>query len=318
MKTALVVPTIRENCIKDFLESWAPENFDTIIVVEDNPEKTFKLGLAHHYSWKEIDEYLGQNSWIISRRDSAIRSFGFYIAKRLWADVIFTLDDDCYRIPEENFVKNHIKNLTAMPKWTELIPGLRTRGIPYHNKGTIKSVMNVGLWTNVPDLDAINQLANPIENFQPNVVNRIIPKGQYFPFTGMNFCFESQVTPLTYFPLMGKDSPYGRFDDIWFGVIAKKACDDLDFNISVGHPFVEHKRASNPFTNLKKEAPGIELNETFWEIIEKFSPKRWDHIGKIFLCPTDYAKQMGTYLTTQNNDYIKKLGEALQIWASLF
>lgn len=51
----LVVPTIREYCIQEFLDAWKFESFHEIIIVEDNPEKTFKISdHYHHYSWKEI------------------------------------------------------------------------------------------------------------------------------------------------------------------------------------------------------------------------------------------------------------------------
>ena len=39
MKAAIVVPTIREECIIKFLDVWNDEfNGHTVIVVEDNPE----------------------------------------------------------------------------------------------------------------------------------------------------------------------------------------------------------------------------------------------------------------------------------------
>ena len=207
----LVVPTIRENCLKLFLHAWQYESFDKIIVVEDNPTITFNTESVHHYSWKEIDDEWGENSWIFSHRDSAIRSFGFWKAWQLGAEIIYTLDDDCYPLPDEYFVASHTTNLEDTFNWTELIPGLRTRGLPYYNMGTLPVVANVGLWTNIPDLDAIQQIANPIIGFEPDIKeNRVMPHGQYFPFTGMNFCFKKEVAVLTYFPLMGEGQPYRR------------------------------------------------------------------------------------------------------------
>jgi reversibly glycosylated polypeptide/UDP-arabinopyranose mutase len=314
MKTALVVPTIREECINKFLDSWEEElvHFDQVIIVEDNPHTTFKINNDYkkisHYSWEDVDRCLKQNTWIISRRDSAIRSFGFLMAKDY--DYIFSLDDDCLRIPEENFVESHLKNLNNSSRWTELIPGLRTRGLPYKNLGKVHVSFNVGLWTNIPDLDAIQQLANPLQGFQPNVVNRIIPRGQYFPFTGMNFCFRGRLAVMSYFPLMGEGYPYRRFDDIWFGIIAKKICDHLGLLISVGHPFVHHAKASDPFVNLVKEAPGIKMNEAFWETI--------DQIVLTSLTPTGCMQEIGEGLIKNEDTYLSKLGQAIMIWVSYF
>lgn len=307
----LVVPTIRENCIARFLNEWKYEHFDDIIIIEDNPEKTFNIGKWQHYSWKEIYDDWGEDSWVISKRDSAIRSFGFWKAWQLGADVIFTLDDDCY--PEENefFTSTHVSNLEDTPKWCELIPGVVTRGLPYFNVGIMPVVANVGLWTNVPDLDAIHQLTNPILEFDPGIKeNRVMPHGQYFPFTGMNFCFKREVAPMTYFPLMGEGQPYRRFDDIWFGIIFKKVADHLGYHITVGHPYVEHQKASDPLVNLVKEAPGIKMNETFWELV--------DEINLICKTPKDCMFEIGEGLYKDADPYIKRLGQAITVWAGHF
>lgn len=165
----LVVPTIREECIKEFLRTWENEPFDNIIVIEDNPTITFQTEHVYHYSWRQIDKEWGKDSWIFSHRDSAIRCFGFWKAYELGADVIFTLDDDCYPIPDESFMYTHLSNIEDTPKWGELIVGLRTRGLPYFNMGTLPVVANIGLWTNIPDLDAVHQLTSPILDFEPNI-----------------------------------------------------------------------------------------------------------------------------------------------------
>jgi reversibly glycosylated polypeptide/UDP-arabinopyranose mutase len=313
----LVVPTIREDCLKAFFNSWYQELFDKIIIVEDNPKITFKSESVEHYSWNEIEEEWGKNWWIFSRRDSAIRSFGFWKAYQLDAETIFTLDDDCYRIPNQNFIETHLARLNNTPKWVSSIDNLRLRGLPYFNLGKLHNVvLNMGMWTNVADLDAPNQLTKPLPNFMPPTdVDRIIPNGQYFPLCGMNMAFKREITPLMYFPLMGEGQPYRRFDDIWCGIICKTICDHLKLNISVGHPFVEHKKASDPMVNLVKEAPGIKMNETFWEVINA--------VNLTALTPKDCMIEMGERLqkccsATADNPYIGKLGEAMTIWASGF
>jgi hypothetical protein len=307
----LVVPTIREECIVKFLDLWNKFQFDEIIVIEDNPEKTFQLGYVHHFSWEDIEADLGENSWIISRRDSAIRSYGFYKAYQMNGsnNNIFTLDDDC--LPHDaNFVKGHLNNLHYTKKWTESVTGFRTRGLPYQNFGTMKNVgFSMGLWTGVPDLDAINMLTN----HTPELVlpkTRVASIGQYFPFCGMNFAFKREMTPLTYFPLMGKDSPFGRFDDIWFGVICKKICDHLNIAITIGEPYIYHSKASNAFDNLIKEAPGIKFNETFWNHI--------DNIKLYGNSPAYCMAEVGRHLEVEKDEYLKKLGKAMIVWSSLF
>lgn len=310
----LVVPTIRESSIHDFLHSWreSDEYWDKIIVVEDNPEKTFDIDVEHHYSWTEIDKDLGEESWIISRRDSAIRSYGFLVAYRLGADFIFSLDDDCYPVAKNYFCDQHIDRLTNTTKWTESILGMKTRGIPYREKGVMQKVcLNMGLWRGVPDLDAVQSLnASVPTDFEPPDYDRLIPTGQYFPLCGMNFAFKREIAVLSYFAPMGEDKPYRRFDDIWFGIILKKICDHLGISISCGHPFVHHRRASDPFVNLVKEATGIKANEEFWKII--------DMIPLMGDTPKKCLVQIARNLRRQADTYLQTYGKALEVWAGFF
>jgi reversibly glycosylated polypeptide/UDP-arabinopyranose mutase len=315
----------------EFLVKWSPwENWDLVIIVEDNPTKTFDLGMYKedvvHLAWDDIDADLGEQSWIISHRDSAIRSYGFYYAWKQGADYIFTLDDDCY--PQSHtdvyftdgphyakqFVAEHIQAMAHWTRWTESVHGWRTRGIPYNNKGALTNVvLNVGWWDTNPDLDAVQTLSGGEENwkgFDHYRKHEIIPNGQYFPMCGMNLCFKKEAAPLMFFPLMGEGYPYKRLDDIWCGIIMKKVCDHLRWSVSVGLPFIDHIRASDPFVNLVKEAPGIAANEWFWETI--------DAIKLTEDSPAECMMEIGIEIGTHQNDYLQKLGEAIQIWSSLF
>ena len=48
MKAIIVVPTIREAQIQRFLVEWEEEFAPhTVVVIEDNPEKTFRLRQAN-------------------------------------------------------------------------------------------------------------------------------------------------------------------------------------------------------------------------------------------------------------------------------
>lgn len=311
----LVVPSIRQSCLNDFLARWVPD-WDKLIVVEDNAWKTFHINdpNIHHFSWEDIEKDLGKDSWIISRKDSAIRSYGFYKAWQMGAEYCFSLDDDCYPTPLINgrFCSKHIEMMENTPKWTESILGMRTRGIPYYNKGKLENVMcNHGLWENVPDFDSIQTLSmGEIPYFAPAFTNRVMPHGQYYCHCGMNFAFKRNITVLSYFPLMGEGSPYRRFDDIWFGVILKKICDHLRYYVTCGEPVIHHARASDPMTNLIKEAPGIAFNEKFWNIIES--------VGFKESTPEDCMLELGSHLEKQDDDYVKKLGKAIGIWTKLF
>ncbi len=316
----LVVPTCRLESLEAFFKAWGNRGgWDAVCVVEDSPtlsaagaEANTQPDSVCHYSHAEINATLGDDAWIISRRDSAIRCFGFLLAHRAGMDVL-TLDDDVFPVGScgSSFVALH-RNAMQHNRWAGSVPGMRTRGMPYRNLGNLESAINVGLWTGVPDLDGPQGLLTPMTGFVPPPGTRLIPAGQHVPVCGMNLYIKHEAIPLCYFPPMGEGQPYKRLDDIWGGILAKRALDALGWHMSVGEPFVEHRRASDPFANLVKEAPGIVANETFWETIDgiKLTPRKFPTAAKI-------VAEIGDQLERHQDNYIKQLGRALQVWARL-
>jgi len=354
MKTevAVVIPTIRN---LSFLREWRDEFKDCLgVIVEDHAKKEIETPKKYfqkvcHYTWKDIDKSLGKNSWIISRKNAGIRSFGFLKAWELKADIIITLDDDCYPVaptqsgrrsaeanfhlrgrsprnePERrrtvNFVQQHLENLFlyAPTDWQPTYPHRRyfyTRGIPYSIRNKKEVVISHGLWSGVLDFDAPTQLLHNHlqvpENFD---FIEFIPQSYFFPMCSMNLAFKTKITPLMYFPLMCYDPEekhlgYDRFDDIWAGLFAKKILDHLGLSIVNGSPFVEHRKASDPFKNLQKEAKGIEANERLYKEIAKvrLSSKN----------TRDCYIELAEKVHFPKEDYFDYLKKAMKIWANLF
>jgi reversibly glycosylated polypeptide/UDP-arabinopyranose mutase len=312
MMRALVIPTVREACLRAFLDVWGPRRFwDQLIVVEGSERPTFEVPGATHVGLEDIDRDLGESAWVISRHDSARRSYGFLLAWRMGADVIYTLDDDCYPTAHDHAAE-HERNLFATSRWESSIPGMRVRGLPYGNLGTLADVMlSVGLWRGVPDLDAPSSLTNGVpEDFVPPDGTRVLPSRQIVPVCGMNLAFRREFAPLAYFGLQGKPWPFGRFDDIWMGVVAQRICAHLGWSITLGRPHVHHRRASNAMRNLVTEAPGIAANETFWETINSV-PLTAD-------TPAGCMVQLGSDLAIADDPYLRRLGGAMTLWAGLF
>jgi reversibly glycosylated polypeptide / UDP-arabinopyranose mutase len=311
---ALVVPSHSETQLDAFLARWLPRRWwDRLVVVEDAPERTYDLPPAVvHVAHAEIEADLGAKAWIVSRGDSAIRSYGFLLAWRLGAETIFTLDHDCYPHPGQDVRAGHLATLHGTPRWASSVPGLRVRGLPYGNAGTLPVHLSVGLWSNVPDLDGVCQLARGIPtDFAPPVGSRVLARGQYTPVCGMNLAFRREFAPLAYFGLQGQGQPFARFDDIWFGVIAKRICDRLDWNIAVGEPWVRHERASDPFVNLAKEAPGIGVHERLWRFVDGLTLTASTPAG----CMRDVAAALPEF---DPDPYWSRLGRAMTVWAGLF
>ncbi len=314
MEAILVVPTVRD---LSFLEQWKAEfsyNPDvSVIVVEDRNKITLSSDWDNVtiYSHKEIKEELGDCAWIFPHHTSAIRSFGFWKAWQENPDMIITLDDDCFP-HTRNFRKRHWQNLQkkATLDWIP-VGNLFTRGFPYAIRKQTDTVISHGTWIGIPDLDAPTQLTSGNRRFIPK--DQIIPRNNFFAMSGMNLAWRPDVTPLLYFGLQSPDWPYQRFDDIWAGILAKKVLDHLSLAVHSGYPVVEHKRKSNVFTNLKKEASGIELNELFWK--------------QVVVIPLTETTIKGAYRelieklsppSTSDSSYFQKLKEASLLWLSLF
>jgi reversibly glycosylated polypeptide / UDP-arabinopyranose mutase len=316
---ALVVPTNSAQRLADFLSAWAPWPWDQIIVVQDEPKIDLSIPeplqdaareQLQVFSWCEIDELLPDPT-IISRRDSAIRSFGFWRAWHAGAQIIFTLDDDCYPT-EDDLIQTHRDNLYRTPAWTSSVQGMRVRGLPYRNPGLLRDVyLSIGLWSGNADLDAISTLAGADPALRiPGAQTRVMPSHQYFPMSGMNLAFRREMTCLMYFAPMGWAQPFARFDDIWCGLVVQRILRHLGHSIVCGHPFVDHRRASDPFRNLVKEAPGIELNERLWESI--------DGIPLAGRTPHECMLEVGSWLAAREDDYLAGWGRAISLWCGLF
>lgn len=317
MKAIIVIPTIRD---LSFLEEWRDEfSPHKIIVCEDHPERQIELPKGFeidHYSWREIDAELGPSSWIIPRFNASVRSFGYWKAWQERPDMIATIDDDCY--PSTNgksngqagYLETHWRNLgrKATFGW-ERTAEFYTRGFPYGIRDSAPVVVSHGLWRGIADLDAPTQLTSPELQVDERPGVKVIPRGSYYPMSGMNLAFSPAVAPAMYFLIMGRDWPYDRFDDIWAGVLAKKVCDHLGLAMCSGEPTVEHRRASNVFTNLKKEAAGIEANEFFWKAVDSVRLEGNSVQG----CYRELSEKLPL-----EGEYWDKLREAMALWTELF
>lgn len=300
-----------------FLDAWQPWPWDRVIIVEDGPslETVVDDPRVTHVCWQDIDRTLASPS-IISRRDSAIRAYGFWLAWTMGATTIFTLDDDCYPVDLEH-AAGHLRNLRETPRWCSTVRHMRVRGLPYENGGAMTNVaVSLGLWVGHPDVDAVQSLAHPGRSLDTimdrGLASWVMPADQYFPMCGMNLAFRRDVACLMYFPPMGQGSPFSRFDDIWAGLVVQRICRHLRLAIVCGHPVVEHRRASNPFTNLVKEAPGIRTNEWVWEVI--------DAVPLSGTTPLACMRELGAALEAHasGDDYVVRWGRAVLDWCALF
>ena len=311
----VVVPTIRERSILRFLDAWADQlSGATVLVIEDSPARTFPIDRpdVEHFAWEDIERDLGARAWIIPRRTDCVRSYGFWKAWRRGARIILTLDDDCYPAGGDH-IGGHRARLEApavLERWVSSGRGLKPRGMPYRGGSDSRAcALSHGLWTNVPDLDAMTQLVGGRLEVGFTPIEQVIPPGMYFPMSGMNVGFRRELTPAMYFLLMGPGWDYDRFGDIWCGVLAKKICDHLGLAVASGAPLVDHERASDVWVNLRKEAPGYEVNESFWAAVDRVVLTSESVAG----CYRELAGKLAL-----SGPYWDRLREAMAVWAGLF
>lgn len=258
MNVAVVVPTIRQECLELFKTAWEPyfKQHDVELVVVEDGENPKVNG-------QSVAELMGDNADLIFNFNDGVRNAGFYyVAKHSKADVVITLDDDTK--PNGDTIKQHLDVLGArVPiSWMSTADSYM-RGFPYSVRGEAEVMLSHGVWEGVKDWDAPTQLV--LGNRPARFYRGVIPKGVLFPMCGMNIAFKRELLPYVYFAPMGHRVGLDRFADIWLGINLKRKVDELGGAVVTGLASVIHERASNVWKNLQKEAKGLELNETYWQ-----------------------------------------------------
>lgn len=320
---ALIIPTIRS---LGFLDAWKDQlRGVSLYIIEDHPTKELVTPIldgirVHHYSWEDIRREFGDDEWIFSRKNAGIRSYGFWKAYQDGADVVVTLDDDCFPTGDLLIVE-HTANLSykAPASWSSVYPDpnyLYTRGFPYDVREKRKTVVSHGLWSGALDMDARTEVATgKLHEASYPPMRTVVAPGMFFPMSSMNLAFARVITPAMLFPMMGYDpdgKPWGydRYDDIWAGVFAKKICDHLGLAVVSGSPFVDHRKESDPAANLEKEKTGMAANELLWKIVDSVKLTKSDSAS----CYKELARKA----KFPRLPYFDKLKQAMRIWAELY
>ncbi|MFW5984217.1 MAG: alpha-1 4-glucan-protein synthase, partial [Halobacteria archaeon] len=186
-----------------------------------------------------------------------------------------------------------VEEVSSDERWVNVLyqgyDDLYPRGYPYAamdenvetdearvEKGEV--VASQGLWTNVPDLDAVRILMDGDLNGQAQTRTStddfdrdFVPaRNNYLTVCSMNLAFRREIIPAFYqMPMDDNEWDVGRFDDIWSGVVLKRACDVLGKRVYNGAPLCEHNKAPrSTFDDLANEVAGLELNEHFWKAVD--------------------------------------------------
>ena len=314
----VVIPTIRD---LEFLREWRPyfEDHHLIIVQDGNPNRKISVpeGFDYDlYNWDDIENDLGEDKWIISRKDSACRSYGFLKSNSRY---VFTIDDDCFpaKDPKGNTINpiiQHGENLrtNSHPSFFNTLYDQEfVRGYPFSKRVGVPTAISHGLWLNIPDFDAPTQMVRP--NWRNNKyvdIVQTIPYESLFPMCGMNLAFDSKlIGPAMYFGLMGNQYPWGRYDDMWAGWCAKTICDQLSYGVKTGLPYIWHNKASDWQTNFIKEHKGILWQEKIIPLFKDIKLESSNSIDAYFELSAFVEDELGKI-----NEYFIKLSQAMRIW----
>jgi hypothetical protein len=294
-------------------------------------------------------EGVGEYGGVVPAASHAETSFGLLY---MWANPRFEygvfLDDDTLPHDGENFFGRHLANLAfegeirrvaSDERWVNVLyqgaeeHGLYPRGYPYSamdetvETDTVRVeggevVASQGLWTNVPDLDAVRILMDG--DLQGQAQTRTVPgdfgedfvaaRGNYLTVCSMNLAFRREVIPAFYqLPMDDNEWDVGRFDDIWSGVFLKRACDVLGKRIYNGRPLCEHNKAPrSTFDDLHNEVAGLELNEHVWRLIDDAGGGAAEY-AELYRAMADALldADTGSY---RNGEFLHYVGEHMHDW----
>jgi len=294
------------------------------------------------YDEHGISEY----SHLVPAASHAQTSFGLLY---LWAGEFeygVFIDDDTAPHETVDFFGTHMANLEfegeiervqSDEDWVNVLyhnedeHGLYPRGYPYsamdesvetETEHVDSVVASQGLWTNVPDLDAVRilmdgdlegqaQTRTGSEDFGEDFV---AADGNYLTVCSMNLAFRREVVPAFYqLPMDENEWDVGRFDDIWSGLFLKRACDVLGKTIYNGGPLCEHNKAPrSTFSDLTNEVHGLELNEHVWEEIDAVGGDA-DSYEEVFAAVADRLAE-GDYGDWENGAFLNYCGEFMRDW----
>jgi Reversibly glycosylated polypeptide. len=295
------------------------------------------------YEENDIDEY----SDVVPAASHAETSFGLLY---MWNNPQFEygifLDDDTQPHSDFDFFGTHLDHLdseknvehvSSDKQWVNVMyqnieeHGLYPRGYPYSSmdeeveteqKKTNEIIASQGLWTNIPDLDAVRILmdgnlegqAETLTDKEDYTHNFAAKEGNYLTVCSMNLAFKREVIPSFYqFPMDDNKWDIGRFDDIWSGLTLKKAADMLDKSLINGFPLCVHNKAKrSTFGDLNNEVPALELNEHFWEALEEAPDTAEDYFDA-------YRKMISAvekydFSEYANSDFIDFTVEHMEMW----
>lgn len=229
---------------------------------------------------------------IVPENSDNRRNAAFVAALRDGAEVVISIDDDNWCLPDEDFVGGHLAvgKTFEHPEglgdggWFNLCSLLRSepapellfpRGFPYAARSracsrvgapvTGRVGVNVGLWLGDPDTDAIGRLAaRPVTTaWTGDTV--FLGRGIRSPINTQNTAVSREAMAAYYYVRMGAELRglrLDRFGDILSGYFLQVCGEAVGDRVRIGGPIVDHRRHPHDLlVDLYHELAGVMMLE---------------------------------------------------------
>jgi hypothetical protein len=221
------------------------------------------------------------------------RSIGMMMAWENGADIIITIDDDNFVMPQD-FIGLHrcagsVREVTAYAStsgWFNVCSFLEVdHGVRFYHRGYPQKqrwiedlhfvtsyrsqrriAVNAGFWLDDPDIDSFTRIdRQPVVRGlkTPWEGNFALQPGTWSPFNSQNTALMRDVVPAYFL------SPYdGRYDDIWASYIINRIAEHFGHVICFGTPLVRQQRnVHDIWKDLDAERNGVKMTDDFCEAL---------------------------------------------------
>jgi len=294
----------------------------------------------HQFNMKE-----GIKAKLFPYNNMLRRNFGYLRAIELGSDIIITVDDDNLPITCD-FVSDHLDsinnhNVYSLKCMNNIInhcemlelnhSGIYSRGYPIEHmfefnplisngKNNKKVMLNMGLWTNKPDIDATyNVMFTDLNSSRSYIVNNFaMDKDTYFSVNTQNTAIRGEATHIFHNEYMDtvKGFPLHRFDDIWGGLFTMKVIHANNHTATFGKPTVEHRRNSHNYAkDLNTEYLGMTVNSRIWNKVMNMDISKGDYICGYLEIASNISEI--NEFTPEINRYFHNLATTMEEWCNL-
>jgi len=322
---------------------------DQMIATLSTPTLFLSYGDQEQFYRDVLDVDYDRYSKIFPSGSDGMRALGYLAAvKQFDPDVIITLDDDNFPYYQEDFIGEHcitggtatLLSVASGVKWINTSRFIKhnyrdeifSRGYPWYLRSESiyvyrveykRVVLNAGLWSLAPDVDAVTRLSYEglrAERFKP--FHFMVQTGNMLPIPTQNTSFIPDILPCYYYFYMGypiHNLRIGRIGDIWTGVFCKKVVDAMvDDRVCFGSPQAEHFRNAHVVEgDLAREYWGNLMSKMYYDAVQGIQLEGGDYYECSRELNSKLRGEMYSHVDTQFRSYFLFNCECVDLWLDL-